>query len=186
MNKELLGLVFVVVWLAGLTFMMFKPSPKLFKTENSVIRYVQGDSLQTGLNLIKELEATLQQNVQEADSLLKAQAAPLQKEAQELIAYANSGNATLDEMQIAQTRVYELEMVLQQLQAAAEQEVIFQEQTMQTTVAEFLDVKLANYAEENNIDLILNWGLSGEGVLYGTAPLDITAEVLEALNATEE
>ena len=30
--------------------------------------------------------------------------------------------------------------------------------------------------------LVLNWGLSGEGVLYGTDSRDITTEVLEALN----
>ena len=32
-------------------------------------------------------------------------------------------------------------------------------------------------------DMILNWGLSGEGVLYGGEPMDITHEVLDRLNA---
>ena len=56
---------------------------------------------------------------------------------------------------------------------------------MQTTVSAFLNKVLSEYAEENNIDLILNWGLSGEGVLYGTEPYNVTAEVLEKLNSTE-
>ena len=44
---------------------------------------------------------------------------------------------------------------------------------------------MEEYAAENNIDLILNWGLSGEGVLYGTEPYNVTNEVLERLNASE-
>ena len=34
--------------------------------------------------------------------------------------------------------------------------------------------------EEEGIDFVLNWGLSGEGVLYGTEPWDITSDVLSA------
>jgi len=35
------------------------------------------------------------------------------------------------------------------------------------------------------IDVILNWGLSGEGVLFGTEPYNVTSEVLDKLNATD-
>ena len=63
------------------------------------------------------------------------------------------------EIQIAQTRVYEIEAILQQMQAEAEQNVFNQEQTMQTTVSAFLSKTMSEYAAENNIDLILNWGL---------------------------
>ena len=184
MNKAILAIV--GVWLIALTYIQLKPSPKFSaNSEAPIIAYVHGDSLHSGMDLIATLEATFQQNVEEADSLLKAEATPLQQEAQELIAYANSGSATQDEIQIAQNRVYEIEAILQQMQAKASQNVQYQEQTMQTTVSAFLNKVLSEYAEENNIDLILNWGLSGEGVLYGTEPYNITEEVLEKLNASE-
>ena len=184
MNKAVLAVV--GVWLIALTFLQFKSSPKFSaNSEGQTIAYVHGDSLHSGMNLIAELERTLKENVAEVDSILKAEAEPLQAEAQELIAYTNSGNATEEEVQIAQTRVYEIESILQQMQAEAEQNVFNQEQTMQTTVSAFLSKTMEEYAAENNIDLILNWGLSGEGVLYGTEPYNVTNEVLERLNASE-
>ena len=184
MNKAVLAVV--GVWLIALTYIQLKPSPKFSADSDApIIAYVHGDSLHSGMNLITELEATLQANVEEVDSLLKAEAMPLQQEAQELIAYANSGSASDDEIQIAQQRVYEIEAILQQMQAEASQNVQYQEQTMQTTVSAFLNKILSEYAEENNIDLILNWGLSGEGVLYGTDPYNVTEEVLEKLNSAE-
>ena len=184
MNKTVLAVV--GVWLIVLTYIQLKPTSKFSANSDApIIAYVHGDSLHSGMDLIKTLEATLQVNVEEVDSLLKAEATPLQQEAQELIAYANSGSATQDEIQIAQNRVYEIEAILQQMQLKASQNVQLQEQTMQTTVSAFLNKVLSEYAEENNIDVILNWGLSGEGVLYGTKPYNVTAEILEKLNSTE-
>lgn len=184
MNKVILTVV--GVWLIALSFLLLKPKPKFSsKSAAPIIAYVHGDSLHSGMNLITELEVTLQKNVEQVDSLLKTEAAPLQQEAQELISYANSGSASEDEIQIAQQRVYEIEAILQQMQAKASQNVQLQEQTMQTTVSVFLNKVLSEYAEENNIDLILNWGLSGEGVLYGTEPYNVTEEVLKKLNSTE-
>ena len=53
---------------------------------------------------------------------------------------------------------------------------------MQATIAEHLTETLRTFSQDQGIDLVLNWGLSGEGVLYGTDSRDITTEVLEALN----
>ncbi len=50
------------------------------------------------------------------------------------------------------------------------------------TIAEHLTETLRTFSQDQGIDLVLNWGLSGEGVLYGTDSRDITIEVLEALN----
>jgi Skp family chaperone for outer membrane proteins len=182
MNKVVY--VGVGVWLLALTYLSLQPTAKFSGNADApVIAYVHGDSLQQGMKLIKTLEATLFSNVATVDSMLKEQAAPLQVEAQELISYANSGSATDSEISIAQTRVYEIEAILQQMQVEAEKSVQFQEQTMQATVAVFLTKTLTEYAEDNNIDYILNWGLSGEGVLYGSEAYDVTSEVLEKLNA---
>ena len=57
------------------------------------------------------------------------------------------------------------------------------EQNMQAVMAEALRRHLEEHAQEEGIDFVLNWGLSGEGVLYGTEPWDITSDVLERINA---
>ena len=184
MNKVIIGVI--GVWLIALTYVQLKPESKFTADANAtIIAYVHGDSLRSGMDLIKTLELDLQVQVEQLDSVLKAEAAPLQQEAQELIAYANSGSATENDILVAQERVYEIEMILQQMQAESHQMMINSEQIMQTTVSTFLSKVLDEFAQENNIDVILNWGLSGEGVLFGTEPYNVTSEVLEKLNATD-
>ncbi|MDA0903302.1 MAG: OmpH family outer membrane protein [Bacteroidetes bacterium] len=148
-----------------------------------VVAYVHGDSLQRGLNLLKNLQANLMAQMEERDLQLQQDALPLQEEAQELIDYANSGAATEDELMIADRRVREIENTLRAMQMAAEQDLLVAEQNMQAVIAEALRRHLEAHADDEGIDLILNWGLSGEGVLYGSEPWDITDAVLERINA---
>jgi len=185
MNNKII-LVVIGVWLSALTYLQFSPKPVVISDKGSaVIAYVHGDTLQQGMLLIQSLEATLRENMNEVDSILKAQALPLQEEAQELISYANSGQASSDEIEIASRRVGELEDILEKMQYEAEQNFLFREKTMQATIAAHLKETLSKYSQDQGIDVVLNWGLSGEGVLYGTDSRDITNDVLEALNLTK-
>jgi len=185
MNNKII-LVVIGVWLSALTYLQFSPDPVLISDKGSaVIAYVHGDTLQQGMFLIQSLEATLRENMNEVDSILKAQALPLQEEAQELISYANSGSASSDEIDIASRRVGEIEDILEKMQYEAEQNFILREKTMQATIAAHLKETLSKFSKDQGIDVVLNWGLSGEGVLYGTDSRDITNEVLEALNVTK-
>jgi Skp family chaperone for outer membrane proteins len=68
------------------------------------------------------------------------------------------------------------------MQGAAEQDMFVAEQNMKAVLADALRRHLEAHAEAEGIDFILNWGLSGEGVLYGSEPWDITAEVLDRIN----
>ena len=180
-NKGLF--VLIGVWLSALTYFQFSPEPVVISDKGSaVIAYVHGDTIQQGMLLIQSLEATLREQMTEVESVLKAQALPLQEEAQELINYANSGQASADEIDIASRRVGEIETILEKLQYEAEQSFALREKTMQATIAEHLTETLRTFSQDQGIDLVLNWGLSGEGVLYGTDSRDVTIEVLEALN----
>ena len=180
MNNKII-LVVIGVWLSALTYLQFSPDTVVISDQGSaVIAYVHGDTLQQGM-----LEATLREDMNEVDSILKAQALPLQEEAQELISYANSGSASSDEIEIASRRVGEIEDILEKMQYEAEQNFIFREKTMQATIAAHLKETLSKFSQDQGIDVVLNWGLSGEGVLYGTDSRDITNEVLEALNLTK-
>jgi len=98
--------------------------------------------------------------------------------------FANSGSATASEIDIASVRVNEIEQILQKMQYEAEQTFAFNESTMQAAIAAHLTETLRVFSEEQGIDVVLNWGLSGEGVLYGTEAIDVTQEVLSALNKT--
>ena len=176
----------LVVWLAALTWSSVGSAPTAAERAASgggpVVAFVHGDSLQRGMAFVQTMQANLQFQLEAREAQLQEDALPLQEEAQELLAYANSGQATEDELEIAQRRMMELEEGLRAMQRAAEQDMVVAEQNMQAVLAQALRRHLDAHAEEEGLDFILNWGLSGEGVLYGSEPWDITGAVLERIN----
>lgn len=190
MNEQLTkwGMLGLAIWVAVLTWMVAtQPVATSSKHQagnaGPVVAYVHGDSLQQGMHLLQNLQANLMAQIETREAQLQQEAKPLQEEAQELLAYANGGQATDDELNIAQGRIMEIEAQLGQMQRAAESQIVQAEQNMQAVIAEALRRELEAFAKEEGIDMILNWGLSGEGVLYGGEPMDITHEVLDRLNA---
>lgn len=174
------------VWLSVLTLVLVGRAPSVAERTAAgggpVVAFVHGDSLQRGMAFVQTMQANLQLQLEAREAQLQEDALPLQEEAQELLAYANSGQATEDELEIAQRRIMELEEGLRAMQRAAEQDMFVAEQNMQAVLAEALRRHLDAHAEEEGLDFILNWGLSGEGVLYGSEPWDITGAVLERIN----
>ena len=71
--------------------------------------YVHGDSIQANYEFIAERERALFVAVQQAQMAVERMATPLQEEAQEAIAYASGPKVAEDEVQIAQSRLYEIE-----------------------------------------------------------------------------
>ena len=176
----------LAVWLSVLTWTLVGRAPSVAERAAAdggpVVAFVHGDSLQRGMAFVQTMQANLQLQLEAREAQLQEDALPLQEEAQELLAYANSGQATEDELEIAQRRMMELEEGLRAMQRAAEQDMVVAEQNMQAVLAQALRRHLDAHAEEEGLDFILNWGLSGEGVLYGSEPWDITGAVLERIN----
>ena len=56
------------------------------------------------------------------------------------------------------------------------------ENQLQAEVAARLSEEVSVFAEENGLEVVLNWGLSGEGVLYGSPDYDITNALLDFMN----
>ena len=181
-----LALGILTIWMAGLTWktMQFEPSniQQAAKGHVPVVAFVHGDSLQEGMAFIQTMKANLQYQLESRETQLQSDALPLQEEAQELLEYARSGQATQDEMDIAQRRILEIEDALRALQNVAEQDMFVAEQNMKAVLADAIRRHLEDHAEEEGIDFILNWGLSGEGVLFGAKPWDITNDVLQRIN----
>ena len=109
-------------------------------------------------------------------------AAPFQEEAQELLAYANTEAATQDE-QIAQRRIMEIEEELRAY-TGGRAEVVRGRANMKSILAEALRRNLEAHGQGHRFHH--GWGLSGEEVLYGNEPWDITADVLERIAAASQ
>lgn len=190
MNSKLLytALAVLAVWCGVLTFLTFRSAPAampaaLSEGTQPVVAFVRGDSLRAGFAFVAQLEDELMQQMGSAESGLARKLAPLQKEAQELIAYASGPDATDSEIAIAQQRLAEIEQEAAQIRSGAEGSLVEAEQALQDTLAELLRADIEAFAAEKGIDIVVNWGLSGEGVLYGSSGFDITAPLLEYLNA---
>ena len=176
-----------LVWCAALTWGGGTSAPDaVARGEKAVVAYVHGDSLQSGYALIQDLDRLLQAQIESINGQLVKAMTPLQEEAQELIEYAKNGNPSASELNTARERMVEIEEQMNIYQNQAERAAQMREQNMQNVIATTLREEIALYADETGIDVILNWGLSGEGVLYGAEGFDITETLLEYLNERHE
>ena len=193
MNKQFLIILMVcmVGWLAVLTFMTVNPSKaelpaELERGDAATVAYVHGDSIQRNYRFIEAREQAMFAAVQQSQLAVERMARPLQEEAQELIEYASGAGVAEDEVQMAQNRLYEIEAQLSQIQNEAQSRLVQMENALQAEVSEKLTDEVAIFAKENGIEVVLNWGLSGEGVLYGAPGFDVTEALLEFLNERYE
>lgn len=193
MNKQLVLILMVCLtaWLAILTYIQVgDTSPALSKSlqegQSATVAYVYGDSIQSGYEFIAERERTLFAAVQQTQMAVERLANPLQEEAQELINYAGGSGVSQDELQIAQSRLYEIEAQLAQIQNESQTQLVQLENQLQAEVAQRLSDEVAVFAQENGLEVVLNWGLSGEGVLYGAPAYDVTEALLVFLNERYE
>ena len=146
------------------------------------IAFIRTDSIYAKCQFIIDAEAQLERATVASENKFQRKAKAAEQEYQELVAYAQGPGVTEEELQIAQNRLMELEYELQQLQQSESQRVLRKEQELNSEVIERLTSFIARYAEENGIDLIINKGMSGEGVLYGSTPFDVTPEIVRGLN----
>ena len=193
MNNQLVSILIAClgIWLTILTYIQVgdsapELSASLLEGQAATVAYVHGDSIQANYKFIAERERALFAAVQQAQMAVERMADPLQEEAQELIAYASGPNVADDELQIAQSRLYEIEAQLAQIQNESQTRLVQLENQLQAEVAERLSQEVAVFAEENGLEVVLNWGLSGEGVLYGSPDYDVTNSLLDFMNGRYE
>jgi len=189
MNRQFLVILMIclVGWLAVLTYMTVNPSQadlsaELKRGDAATVAYVHGDSIQRNYRFIEAREQSMFTAVQQSQLAVERMARPLQEEAQELIDYASGAGVSGDEVQMAQNRLYEIEAQLAQIQNEAQSRLVQLENALQVEVSEKLTQEVGVFAKENGIEVVLNWGLSGEGVLYGAPGFDVTEALLEFMN----
>lgn len=176
-----------LIWSGILTYFMVNPqghelSEELKQGKSPVIAYVHGDSIQSNYQFIADREKQLFVAVQQAQIEMERLASPLQTEAQELIAYANGPDATEDEMGMVQNRLMEIEQQLGRIQNASQEKLIELESNLQNEIVEKIASEVQLFAMESGLDVVMNWGLSGEGILYGADAFDVTVPLLSFLN----
>ena len=189
MNEKITvtAVVFLALWSSFLTYQFFgsgqvEMPESLRKGEKAVVAFIHGDSIQANWEFIADREKAMFIAVQQAQLSMERKSRPLQEEAQELIEYANGPKATNDEVMMAQNRLVEIENALGQMQSQQQTELMQMESTIQSEISVKLSSEVAAFAHESELDMVLNWGRSGEGVLFGQTRFDVTVPLLEFMN----
>ena len=189
MNEKITVVAFVLLalWSGFLTYEVvdtgYAELPEGIRDgKSAVVAFVHGDSIQANYQFIADREKSMFIAVQQAQMSMERKGRPLQEEAQELINYANGPSATQDEVLMAQNRLVEIENALTQMQNQQQSELIQMEAVIQEEIAVNLTAEVAVFAEESGLDVVLNWGRSGEGVLFGGQAFDVTSALIQFMN----
>ena len=189
MNEKItvVAVVLLALWSGFLTYQVVDTSnaelPEGIRDgKSAVVAFVHGDSIQANYQFIADREKSMFIAVQQAQMSMARQGRPLQEEAQELINYANGPSAAQDEVLMAQNRLVEIENALTQMQNQQQSELIQMEAVIQEEIAVNLTAEVAVFAEESGLDVVLNWGRSGEGVLFGGQAFDVTSALIQFMN----
>lgn len=149
------------------------------------IVHIMSDSLQTGyVALAKELER-LEENFNMAQDNLGKEGAALQREVTGLQNRAQQGLLSPKQIQDEQQRIGRKEQELRQKQEIAMGSIQQEQLVLQEKFATQVRSILEDLKAENGYDYVLNQS-AGSGVLIADPKHDITALVLERLNALGE
>ena len=149
----------------------------------AVVAYINGDSINSQYQFIKDKESQLESTLKGADAQFQKEYAKREKEAQDLIQYANSKQLPEDEARTVQERLAQLEGEIQQLDAKMSNDISVKKEAMMKELNKRVEKYLAKFAKDKKIDFVLNYQEGIPIVLHGNAAFNVTAEVLAGLNA---
>jgi outer membrane protein len=150
--------------------------------KSAIVAYINGDSINTHFQYIKDQEARLQNSLKGADAEFQREYAKREKEAQDLLQYANSKQLPEDEARVVEERLATLQGELQQIDAKMSEDIAAKKEAMTIELNNKVKKYLDKYAKMKNIDYVLNYQEGIPIVLYGNNAFNVTSEVLKGLN----
>lgn len=151
-----------------------------------ILAYINGDSLNANYKFIKDRTKALEQKYRAADERVRKEYQRRQQEVQELVAYAQSKKLPDDEARVVEETLARLQMEMEDIQQRESDNVMQKEMEMQKELVERVQKFLEGYTKEKGIDYVVNYQSSTQFILYGNKAYDITADVLNGLNAQYE
>ncbi|NGM64911.1 OmpH family outer membrane protein [Sphingobacterium sp. SGR-19] len=144
------------------------------------IVYINSDTLSEKYEYYKDVRAKLEAKVKKAQSDLQSKGQAFQREVAEYQQKAASMSAS--DRQATEERLARKQDELGRLDQNASASIAQDESTEFTNVYNTITEYLKKHAEEKGYELVLTYSVSNPTVLYAEKKMDITAEVVEALN----
>ena len=144
------------------------------------IVYINSDTLSEKYEYYKDVRTKLEAKVKKAQSDLQSKGQAFQREVAEYQQKAATMSAS--DRQATEERLARKQDELGRLDQNASASIAQDESTEFTNVYNTITEYLKKHAEEKGYELVLTYSVSNPTVLYAEKKMDITAEVVEALN----
>ncbi len=144
------------------------------------IAYVNSDTLSEKYQYFKDVRNKLEAKVKKAQADLQAKGQAYQRELAEY--QQKGGTMSASERQATEERLVRHQNDLGRMDQNASASIAQEEQTEFTKVYTTITDYLKKHSEEKGYKLVLTYSKTNPAVLYADPKMDITAQVLEALN----
>ncbi|MCA5005581.1 OmpH family outer membrane protein [Sphingobacterium bovistauri] len=149
------------------------------KTADKIV-YVNADTLSAQYEFFKDAQAKLEGTAKKAQENLQSKGQAFQRELAE--AEQKAATMSASERQATEERLARKQQELAQLNQNASASLAQDEQNEMTSVYNSITDYLTKHAQEKGYQYVLTYSKTNPAVIYADAKLDITKEVVEALN----
>ncbi|MCC5922007.1 MAG: OmpH family outer membrane protein [Cyclobacteriaceae bacterium] len=149
------------------------------KSKNLPIAYVNIDSLLANYTYFTDAAQRLEQRRGKLETELQNRARGLESEIQNF--QQTAGGMTMSQARAKEEELMQKQQNLQRYQQNIGQELSMEEMKVNNELYENVADYLKNYGKRQNFQVVLTYS-RGSGVLYANDSLDITSEVVRALN----
>ena len=157
-----------------------KAAPLTNEDQGEKIVYINSDTLSENYTYFKDIRAKLDAKVKKAQSDLQSKGQAFQREVADYQQKAATMSAT--DRQATEERLARKQEELGRLDQNASASIAQDQSTEFTNVYNTITEYLKRHAEQKGYKLVLTYSANDPGVLYAEKKMDITTEVLEALN----
>ncbi|PTX20137.1 periplasmic chaperone for outer membrane proteins Skp [Pontibacter mucosus] len=160
------------------------PATETTTAANPDIVYVNSDSLLANYEYFKDVRNRLQKKAEQKEKDLRTQAESFQKEVQRF--QQNAPTMTQQQAQATEQRLMQKQQQLQALQQSSGNELMTEESEEMNKIYDRVEEYLKQLSTEQGYKMVLTYQRGNSAILYGDSTLDVTKEVVDALNKTYE
>ncbi|WP_222166016.1 OmpH family outer membrane protein [Edaphocola aurantiacus] len=147
------------------------------------LAYVNGDTLNANYIFLKEQKAAYEKKQNAFENEMQQKEKALQAEAMAFQKKIQAGTMSQAEGEATQKRLGQQQQVLEQRHQTITAQLMKEQTEIQDEFQKRLDAFLEKFNKEKKYDFIFTYSKAGGQILYANKALDITKEVLDAMNA---
>lgn len=153
------------------------------KSAGLKLAYVNGDTLNANYIFLKEQKAAYEKKQNAFENEMQQKEKALQSEAMAFQKKIQAGTMSQAEGEATQKRLGQQQQALEQRHQTITAQLMKEQTEIQDAFQARLDAFLEKFNKEKKYDFIFTYSKAGGQILYANQALDITKEVLDAMNA---